>query len=139
IAEVIEQSRIGLFAEFDGFEQRIERLLRFAQLVIDPGETVEVSSILRLKLDRLFNHLTGLLEILAAIGPHVTEIIEGFSEIRLHLEAFAEIFLGFIDSLAALISRAELEIEKMSQSIGVGGARDDLRGGEMIHGISEIF
>src|SRR5437667_5452519 len=112
IAQMIEQGGVGFFAELNRLEQRIERLLRFAKLVEDPAKAVEVSGVLRFELDGFFNHLASLLEILAAIGPHVAKVIEGLGEIGLHLEAFAEILLGFIDSLAALVSGAELKIEQ---------------------------
>ncbi len=75
------------------------------QSVIGPAKGIEISAVRRLKFDRLFDHNERFVQLRAAIGEHVSEIVKHGSVLRIGGDHLAKCFLSLIVFLLALVGR----------------------------------
>src|SRR5438874_799538 len=100
----------------NGLLQPTQRLARLPALEEHPTHAVQERRVFRLESHRLADQLFGLVEVLPAFGPHVTEIIEGLGEFRRQLEALAEVFFRFREGAVAFEGGAGMKIEQMREA-----------------------
>ena len=136
---MLKKRGIRLFGQLHRFEQIFQRLFRLVRLKKDPSQAVEISRVFRFVLERLFDHLSGLGEVPAVLGPHVTQVIEGFGKIRRKLQTFLEGFFGLCEIAFAFVSGSQIEIEMLIQPFRVGGLGDHFGCGIMLNGLVERF
>ena len=120
----------------EGFLQPLERRARLLELEQHPTHAVEVSRVLRLQFHRSFDQFFRLVEFFPAIGPHITEVIHRFGEIRGQFEALAEIFLRLRVVAVAFQRRAELKIKNVGETVRLARFRDHFRFREMSDGLA---
>ena len=58
------------------FLEMVARLAQAAEAEVDPTQRVDVGAVVGLERDRALDELERLLQLLAAIGPHVAEVVE---------------------------------------------------------------
>ena len=73
---MIQDHAVGIFAR-DGFFQFLDRFREAAQAVQRPAEAVAVRHVVRLAGHRSARHLVGPIQILALVGPEVSQIVQG--------------------------------------------------------------
>src|SRR6202453_2780141 len=94
---------------FDGLAQRLFGLAQLILFVVSPAETIEVRTAVGILGHGFLNHRSGLGQAHAAIGQHVTVIVQGRGAVGVEVQNFTEFLLGQVEFLLALVDRAPQE------------------------------
>ena len=81
IADVFEYDRVVMCHVFGGAKQISEGLIKFSLAKLEPSKTVEIGAIVRLDLERTFDHVPGFIHVQVMIRPHVAEIVVGIGRV----------------------------------------------------------
>ena len=136
---MIEERGVGFLVVLDRVEHERQRLLRLAELEKHPRHAVHEGRVLGFELHGLLDHVARAVQLHAALGPHIAEIIQRVGEIRGHFQTLLEIFFRLLEILVALVRRAELEIKSGGEARRFVGARPDFGGGQVPHGLGIVF
>lgn len=122
IAEVVEDD--GVVREFGGgFQHPGEGAAGVAFLVIDPGQAVEVGTVVGVEFDGLEDEAEGFIEADAFFGPGVAEVVHGLVVVGVEGEAFFEggFHEGEVAGLLGGEGAAEVEIAVEHAGVVRGG------------------
>ena len=108
VAKVGQHDRIAVIL----LERPLEELRSEFQLVltvVDPAQTVQVRAVVRLLIQGPLNQVVGLVQMDAAVGEHVTQIVQGTCVVWIDFDQLAKACLRLVVILGALMQGAECE------------------------------
>src|SRR6266705_3063099 len=90
--------------------QTLFREIVFALLEVGPAERVQIGAAVRLDGQSLFDVVQRFVELYAAVGIHVAEIVEGGSALRCNGQDLSELSFGLFVFLLPLVGIAAQEV-----------------------------
>src|SRR5262245_2077840 len=127
IAQVLEDHRIVL-GPLHGALQLANRIGIAPLLEVGPAQAVDEVPVLGLDLEGLGDELHGLVEVLAALGIHVPDVVVGLGMARIGRDDLAELLHGILELRLLLVDHPQLEVEILAVRVereplfeGVGG------------------
>src|SRR5262245_15304650 len=113
IAQVLEDHRIVL-GPLHGALQLAQRIGIAPLLEVGPAQAVDEVPVLGLDLEGLGDELHGLVEVLAALGIHVPDVVVGLGVARIGRDDLAELLHGVLKLRLLLVDHPQLEVEVLA-------------------------
>src|SRR5213593_3438508 len=128
IAEVIVDHRVGVLRLLDGALELFQGLEIAPLLVVRPPETVDEVAVLRLDRERLVDELDCLVEVLPALGVHVTDVVVRLGVLGVERDHLPKRPNGVVELRLLLEDDAELKVEVLVLVIEAEALLEGLRG-----------
>src|SRR5439155_580610 len=127
IAEVIVDHRVGVLRLLDGALELLQGLEIAPLLVVRPPETVDEVAVLRLDRKRLVDELDRLVEVLPALGVHVTDVVVRLGVLGVERDHLPKRPNGVVELRLLLEDDAELKVEVLVLVIEAEALLEGLR------------